>query len=445
MSKTWPKIIRDPVHNLIPFHATDCDKLLLNLINAREFQRLRRVKQLGMSEFVFPGANHSRFAHSIGVMHTARQFLNRLRVLGERITKEQETIVLSAALLHDVGHGPFSHAFEKITEEDHEKRTLEIIKNRDTEVNKTLRGFDKALPGHLAQFFDKSVGSSDSLPPYMVGIVSSRLDADRFDYLQRDSYATGTNYGKFDPGWLILHSFPDKKRGRLYLGKKALLATEAYVFARHHMYQSVYFHKTTRAAEVILRLIFKRFKERLDALSKAKRKKLVPGCPAVVMAAFRGKIDLANYLRLDDHCITEFVKACEFSSDKVLKMLGSALLNRHLLKAVDATEANGDQVANFKAAAQDVVRKRKELDAEFAFAEDIAEDTPYKPYDFDKEKPESMIWVEDLSGNQQELSELSDQVRALRSKKTLIRYYFPEVVRDDIQALAVTHLGKASK
>src|SRR5579864_4141383 len=126
MTSKWPKVVCDPVHSLITFEDADCDKLLLSLINTKEFQRLRRIKQLGMSEFVFPGANHSRFAHSIGVMHLARQFLNRLGQLGEKIGEEEQTIVLSAALLHDLGHGPFSHAFEKITNEDHEERTLEI-------------------------------------------------------------------------------------------------------------------------------------------------------------------------------------------------------------------------------------------------------------------------------------------------------------------------------
>ena len=444
MSKSWPKIIRDPVHNLIPFQDTKCDRLLLDLINTREFQRLRRIKQLGMSEFVFPGANHSRFAHSIGVMHLARQFLNRLDQLGEKIGEEQQTIVLSAALLHDLGHGPFSHAFEKITHENHEKRTLEIIQETSTEVNKKLREWDRKLPDHLVQFFDQNVGGKGTLPPYLVGIVSSRMDADRFDYLIRDGYATGTNYGKFDPNWLILHSYPDKKNGRLYLGNKALMATEAYIFARHHMYQSVYFHKTTRAAEVALRLLFKRFKERLDAGSKKEKAALTPGAPASVVEAFAGKINLGTFLRLDDHSITEFVKSCEFSGDEVLKRLGSSLLNRHLLKSVDATEANGDQVANFKADALALFKKHRSLNADFQFADDTPGDTPYKPYDFEQERPSSMIWVEDLSGKQHELSQLSDQVLALRKKKTLVRYYFPEVLRDEIKVLAVKHLGKVA-
>ena len=115
MSGSWPKIVRDPVHDIIPFHETPCDKLLLSLIETAEFQRLRRIKQFGMSELVFPGANHNRFAHSLGVMNMARRFLHTLDRECGTLPEEQQTAVLTASLLHDVGHGPFSHTFEKVT------------------------------------------------------------------------------------------------------------------------------------------------------------------------------------------------------------------------------------------------------------------------------------------------------------------------------------------
>jgi len=123
MSTKWPKLLHDSIHHLIPFEESDCDRLLLALINTREFQRLRRIKQLGFSETVFPGANHSRFAHCIGVLQMARVFLNRLRVLSKAVDDHAFKVVTCAALLHDLGHGPFSHAFEKVTKDDHEKRT----------------------------------------------------------------------------------------------------------------------------------------------------------------------------------------------------------------------------------------------------------------------------------------------------------------------------------
>lgn len=139
MAGSWPKVIRDPVHELIPFEDNPCDRLLWDLINTKEFQRLRRIKQLGVCELVFPGANHSRFAHSIGVMHVARSFLARIRrVRPELLDQEDETLVLVASLIHDVGHGPFSHAFESITGDRHEARTREIILDRSTEIHQAL-------------------------------------------------------------------------------------------------------------------------------------------------------------------------------------------------------------------------------------------------------------------------------------------------------------------
>jgi HD superfamily phosphohydrolase len=146
VSKSWPQVIRDPVHDIILFEDTDCDRLLLDLINTREFQRLRRVKQLGLCDMVFPGANHSRFAHCIGVMQTARKFLDRIqRLLGRKLTDHHRLLVSAAALLHDVGHGPFSHAFEKVTGESHERRTLEIIRDDSTEIHRRLRHALQAL------------------------------------------------------------------------------------------------------------------------------------------------------------------------------------------------------------------------------------------------------------------------------------------------------------
>ncbi len=446
MSKSWPKIIRDPVHNLVLFQDTPGDRLLLDLINTREFQRLRRVKQLGMSELVFPGANHSRFAHSIGVMQTARLFFDRLNILmDKKLEQEHQTIVLVAALLHDLGHGPFSHAFEKITGESHEARTLEIIKDTSTEVNAKLKAYNAALPERLGRFFDEDwqADGKDTFPSYLVGVVSSRLDADRFDYLLRDSYATGTDYGEFDLQWLIQHLFPDETKGRFYLSHKALSTAEAYVFARHHMYQSVYFHKTTRAAEVMLRLLFKRYKALLEQAPAGQRTTIVPDAPRSIVGAFSGKIGLGDYLKLDDHTITEFVKACEFSGDLVLKVLGSGLLNRILFKAVDATDANGAQVANFHAAALELI-KSKGQEPDCVFSDDTPADTPYKAYDPDEEEPETMIWVENLAGKPVELSSISESVLVLRKKLTLVRYYFPVSVRDEMKKLAKDHLGKVT-
>ncbi|MCE9543966.1 MAG: HD domain-containing protein [Planctomycetia bacterium] len=447
MSDAWPKIIRDPVHNIIPFVGDECDKLLLRLINTKEFQRLRRIKQLGLSQLVFPGADHSRFAHSIGVMHLARRMLDRVSLLGpDRVNQQQRAIVLAAALLHDIGHGPFSHAFEKITGDRHEKRTLEIITTEGTEVNSVLTDFDPELPSHLKVFFDEDleedVRGGAVVPPHLTQIVSSQLDADRFDYLLRDSYATGAEYGRFDVEWMLQHIDVDGNKGRFFLHGKALLAAETYVFARYHMYRSVYYHKTTRAAEVMLRLLFRRYKELLDqAENDSARRAIVPNAPPAVQRAFSTEIALEEYLLLDDHSLTEFAKACTICEDRVLSELAAGLLHRRLFKAIDVTSNVAPGVVGFCEKAKELIAAAG-FKVEYAFAHDTPSDTAYKLYNPDAEKPATQIYIESSAGKYVELSACSESVKQLAEKYTLVRYYFPDAVRKQVVAEAVPLLNK---
>lgn len=438
--------IRDPIHDLIYFDENNsADVLLSKLIDCREMQRLRRIKQLGLSEMVFPGANHSRFAHSIGAMHIAKMFLHRLDRIGPdpKLDNEQKKIVLVAALLHDVGHGPFSHAFEKISEESHEKRTREIIQDDSTEVNQALKENDPLLPQKVAAFFDEDASevraNTESVPPYCVHIVSSQLDADRFDYLLRDSHATGTEYGRFDLGWLIGHLEVDKEKNLLYLNRKAFHAVEQYIFARYHMYQTVYYHKATRSAEVMLRLIFRRYKELLDKEGElSKKADVVENAPAALVKVFSKNATLGDYLLLDDHSITEFFKCCEISLDPILRRLAYGLLHRQLYKCVDATGVEKDKMPEFQ---EKIVDKSKEITKKFiegeenGFPYDTPADTPYKVYDPTADKPETQIYVEDQAGKIKTLDQLSDQVSVLRNKITKLRYYFPAEARDEITPL----------
>lgn len=448
MSKSWPKVIRDPVHGIVPFEDTPCDRLLLNLINTKEMQRLRRIKQLGLSHLVFPGADHSRFAHSIGVMHMTRRFLDRVdRVLHVPITPIQKTAVLAASLLHDVGHGPFSHAFEKITGENHEHRTLEVIQDSTTEVNQRLREYTEVdLPKMLAAFFAEDAEENPAdlpIPPFLTDIVSSQLDADRFDYLLRDSYASGTDYGRFDADWLLQNLFFNSDRGRFYLGYKAMLQAEQYVFARYHMYRSVYFHKTTRAAEVMLRLLFQRFKALLDAKNTDRSKHgIVPGAPHAVVLAFSQRMTLGEYLALDDHTMSEFLKACAGSKDKTLRELARGLLDRRLFKATDATGIVSTNVANFTEKAKEIIEEAG-FDRDFAFADDAPGDIAYKLYNPESSNPATEIYVETHAGQQKELSIESDNVRQLTKGYTLVRFYYPEEVRDRIHQEAEPLLARS--
>ncbi|MBI4567109.1 MAG: HD domain-containing protein [Planctomycetes bacterium] len=452
MSKIWPKVIRDPVHNIIPFEDNPCDRLLLDLINTREFQRLRRIKQLGMSEVVFPGANHSRFAHCIGVMHVARRMADRVwpPANQRKVDPEQRKAVLVAALLHDVGHGPFSHAFEKVTSQKHEARTLEIIRDPKTEVGRCLQDHDRSLPARLAAFFDEDVDNEKrrrpaEIPDHLKQIVSSQLDADRFDYLLRDSYAAGVDYGRFDLDWLLLQLRFDGKHGRLYIGRKAMDAAEAYVFARHHMYRAVYFHKTVRAAEVMLYLAFRRFKHLAnEAGNGPMRTTILPHAPPHVLDAFTEKMSLDSYLKLDDASLVDFFKSCASASDKILGTLGRGLVERKLYKSVDVTDSQSDQVEKFGNEARGIVGDAG-LDVEHSFVADVAADTPYKPYNPDIQRPASQIYVESAGGENVEISTRSDALVHLRKPYSLVRYYFPESIRSRIEEVAKNTLSKERK
>ena len=387
---------------------------------------------------VFPGSSHSRFAHSIGVMEVARRMLTQLKTTGFlRLSAEQEAFILAAALLHDLGHGPFSHSFEKITGDRHELRTLEIIQDPTTEVGKVLRNFHRSFPAQLGMFFDSEWevpsttrrNASTIIPPYLTELVSSQLDADRFDYLLRDNLCTGSEYGRFDLEWIIRNLKVDGRRRRIYLGLKALFAAETYVFARYHMYRTVYYHKSSRAAEVMLRLIFTKLKRDSRA-----SKNVLKIAPPVFKRMFTGKLSLEDYLALDDGAVIELFRTAASSSDTNLASLAKGLLDRRLFKCIDVTGFPVGHIAQFRSAADALVRQKR-LDPEYAFNEDTVGDTPYKPYDPDIEGDQPLIWVEDETGKPTELSQRSLAIQELRKEYQLLRYFFPDELRPEINRL----------
>jgi HD superfamily phosphohydrolase len=436
MSGTWPKVFRDPIHNLIAFENTPCDRLLLDLINTREVQRLRRINQLGMSELVFPAANHSRFAHSLGVLHTARLFLDQLEHVQGALPQEHRTFILAAALLHDVGHGPFSHVFEQVTGQRHEAFTRAIIHSESTEVHQRLAAFDPGMPAQLAWFFDEDAdagGLPGNLPSYLAQIVSGQLDADRCDYLLRDSHATGTNYGNFDLAWMLAQLRPDPEGKRFYLTRKGLSAAETYLFARFHMYRTVYFHKTSRAAEVMLKLLFRRLKDVIGTIGA------VGAVFGPLECAFTGQMSLTKYLDFDDHAVTELLKVCSRASDPILSELADGILNRRLYKALDVTGLIDARELRRIVTFDMRVRERMEelgMDPRYCWVEDSASDTPYEPYHPDAEKPAQQIFVENNEGRIVEISTLSEALMQLRKTYTVIRYYAPAHFRDEMRRIA---------
>jgi HD superfamily phosphohydrolase len=337
-----PQRIRDPIHNLIEFGGDQFEQTMWNVIETRPFQRLRRVRQLGFSDFVFPGATHTRFAHSIGVFHTARLLI---QVISKAVggTTHQANVALAAALVHDVGHGMFSHAFETVGKKlnlpmaSHENVSNILI--RDSEIkealNKTLgRGFSEEVAEVVKNKTPSNVFDS---------AVSSQFDADRLDYLQRDRMMTGVHGSGVDVTWLIanleLASVPvavdevtSDTVDTLVLGPKAFFAAEHYVLSLFHMYPNVYFHKTTRGIEKLFAFMLLRINE-LIAMKQGSATGLPERHP--IYRFFRDPNSLEAALDLDD---TVFWGALSFltqAEDKIVSECALRLVRRKLLKCID--------------------------------------------------------------------------------------------------------------
>src|ERR1051326_4568464 len=228
------KIIRDPVHDVIAFRLErGVDGLLFRLVNTPEFQRLRRIRQLGMAHLAYPGADHSRYSHCLGVMETARKILGELGK-SFRLDEEGELLCVVGAMLHDLGHGPFSHVFERVTGIHHEHLTQRVILDPESEVHRTLAEHDRALPEKVAAFL-----RFEPRRTVFSDVISSQLDADRFDYLLRDNLMTGSRYGSFDLEWLLHALTIAETPGRLAVTVKGISAVETYLQARFNMYRNV--------------------------------------------------------------------------------------------------------------------------------------------------------------------------------------------------------------
>lgn len=234
------KVFKDPVHRYV--HVRD--RVIWDLVGTKEFQRLRRIKQLGTTFLTFHGAEHSRFTHSLGVYEIVRRMIDDVFDGRPEWDHDDRLLTLCAALLHDLGHGPFSHAFEKVFDLDHEDFTRAIILG-DTEVNKVLQHVGSDFPEKVAEVIAKT-----SPKKLVVSMISSQIDADRMDYLQRDAYFTGVSYGQFDMERILRVMRPREEQ--IVIKKSGMHAVEDYIMSRYQMYWQVYFHPVSRSAEVIL-------------------------------------------------------------------------------------------------------------------------------------------------------------------------------------------------
>jgi uncharacterized protein len=340
--------VRDPLHNLIEFRPTEFDNALWEVIQTPAFQRLRRIKQLGFSSLVYPGATHSRFAHSLGTFETARQLMRIVRehlVRMHQHRESRELRALAAALVHDLGHGPFSHAFEDVGDRlqlkmaDHEKVTDTLI--RDSEVSGALNKLGRGFADDVADIIE-----SGARKDLYSAVVSSQFDADRLDYMQRDRLMTGTHYGVVDFKWLIAnieigevaHGVDEQGLGNIetfVLGPKALMAAEAYVLGLFQLYPSVYMHKTTRGAEKIFSELLVRVFKLIN--NDSHRKSGLPANHPLVKFA-REPDSVESALRLDDTVVWGSLSLMAESKDPTTRDLSSRLRDRNLYKVIDVRD-----------------------------------------------------------------------------------------------------------
>lgn len=453
----------DPIHqDIILDRARPAERLVMDLIDTKEFQRMRRVHQLGASFFTFQGAEGSRFTHSVGVMHVASKLVDMLRDRSPGI-EEKRPLILSAALLHDIGHGPYSHVTEKILNYDHEDWSCRII-GGDTDVCKVLESFDKNLARDVVSVLKKTYH-----PKYISHMVSSQLDCDRFDYLLRDSYMTGTAYGLFALHRILASMELDEENERIIVsGDKGQIAVEDYLFARYSMYAQVYYHRKNLAARCLLAKLVKR----AQFLMKTEN----PPCfmDDATEKWLRGvDLSVGEYLTLDDVQMTYHIKRWTLDKDPILADLASRFLNRRLFKAMKifrprtlpggSLEAvaslaetfggrseGGTATTQLRRASDKITiyatekavaieNRAREICAEAGLDPDYyidTESTGIRPYDYyrpEAELPQTNIVVKTDSGEVDELSRLSLAVEALVKGNYETRWLiYPAEISDKI-------------
>lgn len=326
------KIFNDPVYGFINIP----DEFIFDLIEHPYFQRLRRICQLGLTHLVYPGALHTRFHHVLGAMHLMTQAVSVIRRKGHDITPQEEQAVLLAILLHDIGHGPFSHALEYdiVNHVSHEVISGFFIERLSKELNGKL---DLALLIFQNKYAKK---------PFLYQLVSSQLDMDRLDYLNRDSFFTGVTEGQIGADRII--EMLNVHNGNLVLEEKAIYSIEKFLVSRRFMYWQVYLHKTVVSAEFMLIHILRRAKELVL------QGKDLFASPALMYFLKHNITEtdfktnpavLDTFAKLDDFDITSAIKVWQDADDKILSILSKKLINRELFKIeVSKTEFSPDRI-----------------------------------------------------------------------------------------------------
>ena len=386
------KVLKDPVHSYIHIHY----EVIWNCLDSKEFQRLRRIRQLGGDFQVYPTAEHSRFSHSLGVYEIVRRMVTEVKTLCAELIEYEKVCVMLAGLLHDVGHGPFSHAFEHVTNHSHEEYTAKIILG-DTELNSILRAVSKKMPEDIVSIIQHT-HENDILNQ----IVSGQLDADRMDYLLRDSYFTATSYGQFDLE-RILRTMRVRKTSE---GRKVIVvkhtgihSVEDYIMARYQMYWQVYYHPVARSYEAVFIQLFNRlkdiFKDNKDYFEDMK-----------VLIPFFEKVEVSEeeYFRLDENSLLYCCALIQDKDDVIAADLAKRLQNRKLFEYVDYNEENLGQIQN--------MLRDNGYDEQYYLRIENIEASVYSPYKGRK------ILIEKLDGQIVALEKASTIVESITKGQT---------------------------
>lgn len=396
------KILNDPLYGFISIDRP----IVFAIVDHPYFQRLRRIKQLGLSHLVYPGALHTRFHHALGAMHLMTLAIQCLRDKGAAISPQEEEGAILAILLHDIGHGPYSHALERsfVKEIGHEDLSLLFMHRLNEEFNGALTTAINIFTGsHPKKFLHQ--------------LVSSQLDVDRLDYLKRDSFYSGVSEGTVGNDRIIKMLVVDNNE--LAVEEKGIYSIESFLVARRLMYWQVYLHKTVLAAEFMLLNIVKRAQM---LVSKGEELFATPGLATFLsgkpdMAAFEKDPTLLDtFASLDDYDLMAGIKVWTGHGDKVLADLSRRLVDRRLFKIrLQDTPFSDDQVAEAKA----VVRAKMNLsdeDIEYYIIHDSTFNNAYKI-------GSDRIMMRYKNGSKLDIAEASDNLNLSALAKPIIKYF----------------------
>jgi HD superfamily phosphohydrolase len=409
--------IKDPVHGYV--YITEQEK---TLIDSYPVQRLHRLRQLAGSEYVYPGANHTRFEHSIGTMYLAGRLTENPNI-SQITSREEKTMIKIAALLHDVGHGPFSHIFEQLLEKNlgktHEDLTRWIIKNSELKDLLSRTGHN---PEHIAKLATGQLHKQNKA--FLDQIISSAVDVDKQDFIVRDTHHTGAEYGFIDI-FRLIHTL-DVINGNLAVDLGALSALESLIIARIESFKSIYFHRVGRAAQIML----------ATAMEKADKE--------LGLTNFKTP---EQYLAMDDYTVWTMLKNCKKSKNIIQNLERRKMLKCAYEKTFYEKDATITNIFNRE-------NHRKQLQAEIArearvHTEAVVIDVPTVPsvpnhHSVLTETMEIPVFYKTQEGKKipQRLSEISKIFDTLKGFMNILRVYTEEENRDKVSTAATKILGK---